>query len=80
MTSEGHNIVQAGFHSCFYASLDHSLTEDMTFCPFRALRFYLDIFQILDRGSMCYTMHVCICMYFSGGIQGAAMSTGRQFC
>ena len=34
MTSEGHGIVQAGFHSCFYASLDHSLTEDMTFCPF----------------------------------------------
>ena len=32
MTSDGHNIVQAGFHSCFYASLDHSLTGDVTLC------------------------------------------------
>ena len=80
MTSEGHIMVQAGFHSCFYASLDHSLTEDMTFAPFRALRFYLDIFQILDRGSMCYTIHVCICMDSSGGILRATMSAGRQFC
>ena len=55
IASDGLDIVQAGFHSCFYAILDHSYTEDMVFCPFRALRLYFDIFEILDRGNMFYS-------------------------
>ena len=55
-TSVGHNIVQAGFIPAFMLSLDHSLSEDMTF---RALRFYLDIFQILYRG-ICVILYMCV--------------------
>ena len=35
--------------------LDHSLTEDMTVCPIRALRYYLDKLEVLDRGDMSYS-------------------------
>ena len=35
--------------------LDHSLIEDMILCPIRALRYYLDKLEILDRGNMCYS-------------------------
>ena len=69
-------LFKLGFIPAFMQFLDHSLTEYMTLFPFRALRFYLDILEILI-GEIC-AIHP-FQDNFSGGIQGATMSKGRQF-
>ena len=55
IASDGPDIVQLGSFLILGHFLDQSLTEDMTLCPIRARRYYLDKLEILHRRNMCFS-------------------------
>ena len=50
LASDGPDIVQPVVIPTLKPTLNHSLTEDMTLCPIRALRYYLDKTKDLRQG------------------------------
>ena len=53
LASDGPSIVQPVVIPAVKPTLDDSLTEDMTLCPVRSLRYYIDKTKDLDQGSIC---------------------------
>ena len=73
LASDGHNIVQPVVIPALKPDLDHSLSEDVTLCPVRSLRYYIDKTKDLRKGK-----HLLLISFkngFSGDIQRATISS-----
>ena len=73
LASDGPSIVQPVVIPALKPSLDQSLTEDMTLCPVRSLRYYIDKTKDLREGK--HLLFISFKSGFSGDIQRSTISS-----
>ena len=76
LASDRLDIVQPVVILAHEPTCDHSLTEDMTLCPFRALRYYLDKTKDLGQGK--HLLFISLRDGFSGDIQRTTITSGLK--
>ena len=77
---DGPSIIQPVVIPALKPSLDQSLAEDMTLCPVRSLRYYIDKTKDLRKGK--HLLFISFKRGFSGDIQRSTISSwiNRQLC
>ena len=73
LASDGPSIVQLVVIPALKPTLDHSLSEDMTLCPVRSLRYYIDKTKDLRVGK--HLLFISFKNGFSGDIQRSTISS-----
>ena len=73
LASDGPSIIQPVVIPALKPSLDQSLAEDMTLCPVRSLRYYIDGTKDLRKGK--HLLFIFFKSGFSGDIQRSTISS-----
>ena len=79
LTSDGPSIVQLVVSPALKPILDQSLAEDMTLCPIRSLRYYIDKTKDLRKGRHLFLFFLQ--KWVLGDIQRSTISSWtKQLC